>query len=284
MFRRISTTALFAALLVLGAPALAEESPNDEETAEETGIDHRPRVHDGFGLRGGLLLNGMFASELPLFLRYFDLGLRYKSGEYYLEARAPALTVIADGLVTVAMMFLRDTQPRLALESLNAAGPTAHLLAHWELAHGRMGYRFLLVPPGDLEVWSEPLEASIGVFGTADVLMFDLRRNIDTTQAQEYGYSNDPVVFGAGAFAAVGRTRGDLQYEIGVGVGRAIRGLENDPRRTVTIITGDVDFQYAFGAERFALYLRPRITAYLTQLDPSVNVGAGLTSGVTVGF
>ena len=276
--------AVLSAVVVWGMPASvdAQEAAQGPAAEKEQEVDEPIPIHEQTGVFGGVLLNSLFATEDPLVFRYFDLGFRHKRGEYHFEFRAPALTVIGDGLFTLLTMPFRDF-PELLMMTMNSSD----LLSHWELGHARLGYRFLLVPPGDFELWTDPIETAVGFFGTADLVFFEFHRQMDgenLDQAQNYGYLGDPLVLGAGAYAALGRTYDDLQFEIAFAVGQAIRGIEANPERRITIGMVDADIQYDPGIGPFTIYMRPRLTGYYTRLDPALMMAGGFSTGVTLGF
>lgn len=275
---RLSVTicALVVGVWAVGvSPTVVAGEPAGGQESEE--IDDSPSIHEQTGLWGGLLVNGMFGADSPETFQYFDFGLRHKRGEYHIELRAPALALMIDVLYMLTGWFASEV-PEPLITRLNPSDP-----GHWELGHARLGYRFLLVPPGDFELWSGPVETAVGFFGTADLISFANRRDVDQSELNSLGY-DDPLVLGAGAFVALGTTREEMQYDVAFGVGRGIRGMENDPEREVTIFMTDLDLQYAPGGRNFAWYLRPRLTGYVTRLSPSVNVGGGLSTGITLGF
>lgn len=259
-------------LVLLGTPAVAAaESPDAEEAGQAVS------VHDRWAVRGGLLFNGMFGGDDAEVMQYFDLGLRFKSGEYHAELRAPALGVLFDLLFMLAGWAVADV-PEPLFERLNSSEP-----GYWELGQARLGYRFLLVPPWESGLWSGPVETAVGFFATAELIAFTDRRGVDFSEANSYGY-DDPFVLGGGGFIAFGETDEHLQYDLALGVGRGIRGVDDNPDRSVTFLMADLDFQYAPGQSRFAWYVRPRLNTYVTRLSPSVTVTGALTAGLTVGF
>lgn len=270
--------AILAALVVVGLPhsSIAQSPATEEQLGEQESYDPGERA----GIRTGLLFNGLFAAENTSGVQYFDLGFQYKEGEYYVELHAPALTIIADGLLLLARMIVADHDPELFIEIMNRDLDPNHA----RLGHGRLGYRFLLVPPGDFQLWRHPLEAAVGIFGVTDMVAFADRRNIDHADAAEYGYAADPLVVGAGGFMALGRSYEDIAFDVALGVGRAVRGVENNPAREVTIVEANADVEFDPGFRRISFYIRPRITGYITRLSPATNVTGGLTGGIKFGY
>ena len=260
------------------APATAEAVEGDEQVDGEPEVPVASATFDSIGIRAGFLLNTMLVSDLPIAFRYFDLGVRYKSGEYYVDVRAPALTLIADGLVTLlTIRWRRNPEPLLMV--LNHS----EIATHWELAHARLGYRFRIVPPGDFELWKNDLEAAVGFFATADLIFFERRARLQRDDARSLGYM-DPFVPGVGGFLALGRTHQRLQYDVALGIGQAVGAIDTSQPRPVTLFLVDGDFQYALGWRNLDFYVRPRLTMYYTDLDPAMHYGAGLTAGLNLGF
>lgn len=265
---------LATSLLTAPAGAAAGEMPWDE-----SGTHQEELHHDRIGVRTGLLLNGLFGSDGAPVFRYFDFALRNKSGEYYVDLRMPTLALMIDAVYLLAGWATIGLPDEPLLMTLNPSEP-----GYLEAGHGRLGYRFRLIPPDEFELWSEPLEAAVGFFGSADLLFFGNRSGVDPSEVGQYGY-DDPLILGAGAFIALGRTTDTFQYDIAFGVGRGIRGVDNNPEREVTIFMADADLQFAPGGTgRLGWYVRPRLTGYHTRLDPGFNMTTGLTAGVNIGF
>lgn len=272
--------AIAATVVLMGfwAPATAYDGGGGEPAAEAPAAEETPMVHDGLGLRFGLLFNALFDVEEASAMRYFDFGVRSKTGEYYVDFRLPGVMAVVDGVILFWRVMAMDN-PRAEpfLEMMNSGLDPSH----WEIGHGRIGYRFLLVPPGDYEVWDRSWEAAVGFFGTADIALFELRRDVEQGAVGAY---QDPLVIGAGGFFAIGRTNPEVQYDVALGVGRAVAGMDMDADRDVTIITADADLQFTGGMERTAIYVRPRLTTYITDMEPAMHTAGGLTFGVNVGF
>lgn len=265
----------FLGLLSLAPPAEAQFVDDEEDQSRR----HNNFIsNEGFGLRVGILANGMIGAEKPILFRYFDLGFRYKAGEYYIDIRAPVLTLIGDGILVIGSEILFNRYFDPLFEQFNQVND----MTHWELAHARIGYRFRLAPLDTMENWTEPIDMAVGFFGTTDLIFFEFRRDIERTDARELGY-DDPLVIGAGGFVALGNTTERFQYDVALGLGGAIRGADVDPDRRVIIAMIDADFQFEIGYGA-AAYIRPRVTTYITRLSPATNVGMGLTGGLNIRF
>lgn len=275
-----------AALLVLATPpAYAQHEsvvePLAEPVAEVEELELEragPATHERFGMRLGFLMNGLAGAEEQRVWRYFDLGFRYKAGEYYFDFRAPALTILIDLLIMVFVEVTMDRWHDPFIERFNDYG----MPNHWELGHARLGYRFRLSPPHNFRTWTEPIDVALGIFGTADLVVFEMRRDIDRDRAQELGYL-DPFVLGVGGFMALGNTYDGFQYDVALSLGMAVRGEDENPDRRVLIAALDADFNIDVSS-RFAFYVRPRLTGYFTRLSPRSNIGTGLSGGINMRF
>ena len=266
---------LFALALAGSSLAHAEEEPA-EVLAEEPTRSRRAISNQGLGLRAGFLVHNLSPSEEQLPFLYLDLGLRHKAGEYYFDLRLPGAAILLDGLWYLFNEFVLNRRSRLAIERLNRN------YAYWEIGHGRLAYRWELTPPETFQDWEVPLDLAIGLFGTADLLFLYNLPEVDQDDLLVYGY-DDPFVLGAGAFAALGRTTERMQFDVALGLGWGVRGIEVEPERRVGIILLDADFLFEIGAG-FGAYIRPRVTTYITRLSRPLAFGTGLTAGVNVRF
>ncbi len=274
------------AALLFAAPAFAddlrEEVEQEEAEQEEAEQEAEPTPsrrgisNQGLGLRVGFLLQNLSPGELTLPFRYLDLGLRYKAGEYYFDLRAPAMSVVLDGLWYVFNEFVLDRYTELFLERLNFD------FAYWELAHARLGYRTQLSPPENFRTWTEPVDLAVGFFGTLDLVFLYNLRGVEREDLTTYGY-DDPLVVGTGAFVALGRTSDRMQFDMSLGLGWTLRGVEENPDRRIGLILLDADFLFEIRGG-FGAYIRPRATLFITRLSRQVSAGMGLTGGLNVRF
>lgn len=249
---------------------------NLEEEEGERRRRNRSISHEGFGLRLGFFGHGLFDTEEGAPFRFFDVGMRYKVGEYYFDLRAPVLALIVDGAWVLFKDFVLYQYDELWVERLN----NFNILNYWELAHAKMGYRFRSAPS---EFWGEPRDISIGIFGTAELLFLETRRGLERDDDYfRYGY-DDPLIVGAGGFLAIGDTTPSFQYDVSLNLGVAVRGESVGMERQVYMAGLDADFQYEIGYGA-ALYLRPRVNTYLTRITPMVHLTWGLSTGVNIRF
>lgn len=266
---------LIAALLAMPPQAQADDEEEAPSATDRPSSLPAP-VHEGFGARAGALLNLFGPTDLASPFVYLDFGLRYKAHEYYFDLKLPALVLAIDALTTV--LFDSLSSGVTLAERLN--GDLGFSPGHLELGHIRLGYRFAVDPPATSRRLSRPLNAAAGVFATADVLVFELRRDVDPGLAAESGY-DDPLLIAAGFFGAFGATFERLQFDLAIGAGTAVRGQQIDRERQVILLLFDLDLQFEL-AHGLAAYLRPRLTTYFTRLTPMATLGAGLTTGITI--
>lgn len=286
---KVLLISLCAAALAFPASAAAQDSQENVwegwddwddqgEKKNRRWID-RSISHQGFGLRLGYFIQGLADTEIASPFHYFDFGLRFKTGEYYFDFRAPSILLILDGLYVLGREIFFFEYTELFVERLN----NFNAIAFWEIAHGKMGYRFRIAPPPDLESWTEPVDVALGVFASLELLFLDFRRDIDRdSDYYDLGY-DDPLVVSAGGFLAIGDTKDHLQYDVALAFGAAIRGEYDNPDRQIFLTALDADFQYEIGYGA-ALYLRPRLHAYITKTTPAIHIAGALSAGLNIRF
>lgn len=272
---------IFMAALIWGAAASVWSPPvaaQPVELRQDRDAPESPPIRrDGSSLRLGLLLNALAdAPETgPLF--YFDLALQHRQGEYYFDLRAPALMILVDGAIALVRLLLSPDALPLFITMNGEDVP-----GHWELGHARLGYRFRLVPPDDWEGLQNSYNAAVGLLGTADIVGFETRRDLDAAQAVDAGYP-DPFVVGAGGFFMVGREQELVSYDLSLGGGLGRSAFGRIGAGPVYFFTADADIRYELEF-RGSVYLRPRLTAYLTEMDPALHLTMGLTTGLSLRF
>lgn len=248
----------------------------DDEASQSHVYRDRSISHQGFGIRLGFYVHGLLDTENAAPIRYFDLGMRYKHGEYYFDFRLPALFLLLDGLWVLTREFTTDSFTSFPIERLN----DFNLMAYWELAHGKMGYRFRTAPPDN---WGRPLDIALGVFASAELLILDLRRNLDRNNVYFDDDYDDPLAIIAGGFLSLGDTSADFQYDLSLTLGSAFLGEDGPSERLLLLAGLDADLQYEIGYGA-ALYLRPRLHTYLTRLSPAFHLSWALSTGLNIRF
>ena len=281
MLKPLSITllsALVTALLWAGVPAESAAQPAEIREAQERQPQEPPMIRrEGTGLRLGLLVQGLVDAPNTGPIFYFDLGLKHKVGEYYLEVRAPVLFMLIDGMITlVRFLFQPNAMPFFFMMNGD------DLPGHWELGHARLGYRFRLIPPGNTGLLQNSYTAAVGFLATADMVAFEARRDLSASQARAAGYP-EPFVIGGGGFFKVGREQELVSYDLSVGGGLGRSMFEQVGAGPVYFFTADADIRYELEI-RGSVYIRPRITTYVTEMDPAVHVTGSLTTGLDLRF
>lgn len=267
----------FCVLVSIATVATPEASAQSLVNDDDQSAPEQTVKREGTAVRGGLLLNGLADSPDTMPIFYFDLGVQRKAGEYYFDLRAPFLFFFVDGMITlVRIMGGQDAD--LFFMMMNGDD----VPNHWELIHGRLGYRFRIIPPGDFEVWQNSYEAAVGFFSSAEFVLFDSRRDITSPQANAAGYS-EPLILALGGFFTIGRTLSTVQFDLSFGAGTNVGDVDFLATGPIYLFTSDIDVQYEL-AIRGSFYIRPRVTVYVTDLDPALHLTAGLTAGLSLRF
>ncbi|RAL20722.1 hypothetical protein DL240_15505 [Lujinxingia litoralis] len=265
--------------MLLAASAPAQAQPPTKSPPPSTGRLVSPS-HQRFGLRVGLLGQLLFDAEPDELFRYADLGLRYKANDTYIDARIPGLTVGPDLLLMLTREGVTGAYQEPFLETLNAENED--VLQAWELAHLRVGYRFELHPPTRDPLAPARIDAAVGLYGAAELLLFEARQDVDQDLLRDLGY-DDSLLIVAGAFLSAGRSYERTQFDVTLALGSAVRGEEENPDRRVLTAALDLDLliDIGYGA---GVYLRPRLHAYLTDLDPALTLSGAFTTGINITF
>ncbi|TXC69507.1 hypothetical protein FRC91_18110 [Bradymonadales bacterium TMQ1] len=237
-------------------------------------------IHERFGLRVGLYSQMLFGAEDTHLFRYADMGFRYKGGEYHIDVRVPGLMVLPDFLAMMTREQFTGQFETPFLESINEENPD--IFQAWEILHARMGYRFQVQPPVRNERIPLPADLAIGLYGGVEMVFFEVRKDVNQERMRELGY-DDPVMIVGGFFASAGRSTERVQFDVALALGTAVRGEEANPDRSVLTAALDLDLliQVGYGT---GIYLRPRVHAYLTDLDPALNISAAFATGLNISF
>lgn len=272
----LARVSLFTALLTL---FFIRPAPGEEEVRPET-PPPTLSAHQGLGLRTGLLLNTLIPpahNTEPFF--YLDIGLRYQADDYYFDLRLPALILLLDGLISLLLPENPYSSGARLADKLNR-NIFAYHVGYFELGSSRLGSRFILPPPQRPYQRLRQLSLAMGIFATAELLIFNFRRDLTEESLVEFGY-DDPLLISAGLFGALGADFDEFQVDFSLGAAMALRGVDVNRDRRVIILLTELDLQLAL-TRRLALYLRPRLTTYFTRLTPAATFGAGLTTGVNI--
>lgn len=274
-----ATLVLCAWLTILfsSAPASAQSRASDELPE---GVRLVGPSHERFALRAGVYGQMLFGAETQELFRYFDMGFRYKASEYHIDVRVPGLMVLPDMLVLLTREQFSVTYEQPLLETIN--GENADIFQAWEVLHARLGYRFQVQPSARDTRTPLPIDIAIGLYGGAELMFFEVRKDIDPELMRELGY-DDPLMVVGGAFISVGRSSPKTQYDVALAMGTAVRGEDLNPDRSVLTAAIDLDLliEIGYGA---GVYLRPRLHAYLTDLDPALNISAAFSTGFNISF
>ena len=269
--------------LMVAAPTHAQTTPESTAPLTENLPDNVRLVgpsHERFGLRVGLYGQTLFGAEDTHLFRYADMGFRYKAGEYHIDVRVPGLMVLPDLLAMLTREQFTGQFSTPWLESINAENPD--IFQAWEILHARMGYRFKVQPSSRNERTPLPVDIAIGLYGGVEMLLFEVRTDVNQERMRELGY-DDPLLVVGGFFVSAGRSTERVQYDVALALGTAVRGEEVNPDRQVLTAALDLDLliEVGYGA---GVYLRPRLHAYLTDLDPALNISAAFSTGLNISF
>ncbi|TXD36680.1 hypothetical protein FRC98_12690 [Lujinxingia vulgaris] len=269
--------------LIIAAPAHAQTTPDSTAPFAEKLPDNVRLVgpsHERFALRVGLYGQMLFGAEDTYLFRYADMGFRYKAGEYHIDVRIPGLMVLPDLLAMMTREQFTGQFETPFLESINEDNPD--IFQAWEILHARLGYRFQVQPRTRDERTPRPVDIAIGLYGGVEMLFFEIRKDVNQERMREFGY-DDPLMVVGGFFVSAGRSMEKVQFDVALALGTAVRGEEVNPDRSVLTAALDLDLLIELGYG-VGVYLRPRLHAYLTDLDPALNISAALSSGLNISF